>query len=126
MVLEDLDKKLRDLDKKMQDFQNKDIYYGKSGNEFKDVYLSPTIFYNKLPLAYSSNKTNAEGKCELRLPANKRWIIAATAERFAGGNTETYVWIVELPENFQSNDTLMLSNNNLLYSGMTPSFLKSF
>jgi hypothetical protein len=120
------DSRLREIwkTKKGLSMDNADLC--KRHNDLLEIILKPDIFYHRLPAPYSSSQTNADGKCEFKLPANKKWIIAAKSERLAAGETEGYVWIVELPENFQSNDTLMLSNNNLLHSGITPMFLDKF
>ena len=72
--------------------------------------------YTYLPLAYTSALTNSEGRCELKIPSGERWVIAATSNRYVGSEKEKYFWFVTLPKNFQTNDTLILSNNNVLTS----------
>ena len=72
--------------------------------------------YTYLPVAYTSGLTNSEGRCELKLPSSQRWVIVATSNRYVVSEKEKYFWFVPLPMNFQTNDTLILSNNNFLTS----------
>jgi len=88
--------------------------------EFMESNGDPMNFYAVLPQAIVSATTNADGRCELKLPSGKKWIIAATSSRMVGNESEKYVWILELPKDFSSGETLMLSNNNALYRGMQP------
>jgi hypothetical protein len=88
--------------------------------EFMESNGDPMNFYAVLPQAIVSATTNADGRCELKLPSGKKWIIAATSSRMVGNESEKYVWIIELPKDFSSGETLILSNNNALYRGMQP------
>jgi hypothetical protein len=83
----------------------------------------PLSLYKLLPKEYISSETNADGKCQLELPTYKKWVIAAQAQRLVGEKTENYFWVLELSADNIKRQNIILSNNNLLECGISPSFL---
>ena len=80
------------------------------------VFLSHEIVACLNPASVSA-KTDADGRCQLRLPLNQRWVITASAARQLGAQLEEYIWIVELPQSQESSLSFSLSNDNLLSKG---------
>jgi len=86
--------------------------------------LANTELFSQLPQSAVSEKTDADGKCRLELPNRGQWIVTATAQRMVGDKVEVYWWMVEVPEEKQSEKTpILLSNDNLLTDGEVPTFL---
>ena len=81
---------------------------------------APDLLLSVLPVAPISAKTDADGKCQLFLPRNQHWMLAASGVRRVVDRNEYYYWIVPVPENNDPTVSLFLSNDNLLEAGQSP------
>lgn len=80
-------------------------------------------FLRALPAPVFTAKTDADGRCKIRIEGGQRWVLSAFAQRQVPGvslETEKYVWIVPVVEANEKPLRLLLSNDNLLRSGANP------
>jgi hypothetical protein len=75
---------------------------------------SAQFFYEGLPAAISTAKTDADGKFTIQIPRRRRVAIAARSSRQIGETNEEYFWIVWV--NAQTK-RVMLSNDNMMGQG---------
>jgi hypothetical protein len=58
--------------------------------------------------------TNSDGQFSLRLASNKRYVIAAKAQRRVFDSTEQYYWLIWVALEGEEPKRVMLTNNNLM------------
>jgi hypothetical protein len=80
--------------------------------------------FDKLPPAFATTKTDADGKFWISLPRNERFVLAARTYRRAGGwaNHEFCHWLVNVNLNADSAEPFFLSNHNILIRQSPDSF----
>jgi hypothetical protein len=64
-----------------------------------------------------STQTDADGRFSLDVPRFGRFFLAATSQRKLMDETETYFWLVRVPDSSQKNAPILLCNSNLLPEG---------
>jgi hypothetical protein len=78
------------------------------------AYLqSSALFFEKLPAALATVKTNADGKFGLTIPSRAIVVGAFASRRVPSGDTESYYWLVRVDP---GTDTITLSSDNLMSS----------
>lgn len=77
-----------------------------------DAKRPEPIYFADLPKPLSSSTTDADGNFQLSLPSGK-YVIVATSQREAAGETEAYYWAVKLEVPRQATGPVILSNSNL-------------
>lgn len=79
----------------------------------KNYWKSPEYYFDGLTLCEVSAKTDADGKYNLTIPANKRYAIASTTSRKVFNSSETYWWLVWAQAGVSSQQ-IDLTNDNLM------------
>lgn len=69
------------------------------------------------PEPYRSVKTDADGEFSLTLEAGEAYVFCATSQRDITGSTEYYAWTHEVEVDNEGQNSVMLSNDNLLSTG---------
>ena len=77
-------------------------------------HCSP-YYFQDLPAAVATGKTDADGKFTLTLPPGK-YVFAATASRSVSKDTEQYAWLVKVDASNPVHG-LLLSNDNQAETG---------
>jgi hypothetical protein len=85
---------------------------------------SGAYFFQGLPSAISTSKTDADGKFTLVIPRDGRYGIVASASRKQDEEEETYFWFVWMTLDGQLSKRVMLSNDNLMGAGSPDSALQ--
>ena len=78
-------------------------------------YSEPPYYFQDLPAAVATGKTDADGKFTLTLPPGK-YVFAATASRSVFKDTEQYAWLVNVDAS-KPVQGLLLSNDNEIKTG---------
>jgi hypothetical protein len=86
-------------------------------------FQSGEFFFEGLPQAIASSKTDADGKFSLQLPSG-RFGIAAHSSRKIGDTKESYYWLVWLTVGPRAVKRIMLSNDNMIGQGSPESVWK--
>jgi len=84
----------------------------------RNYWKTPEYYFEDLTLCEVSAKTDADGKFNLTIPANKRYAIAATTSRRIFNSNETYWWLVWAQLDAK-NQQLDLTNDNLMSENPT-------
>lgn len=66
------------------------------------------------PEPYRSVKTDADGEFSLTLEAGEKYVFCATSQRDITGGTEYYAWTHEVEIDNEGQNSVMMSNDNLL------------
>jgi hypothetical protein len=82
---------------------------------------SPGPFFESLPTAIASAKTDSDGKFTITVPRSGETIICAAADRKVGNSSEHYYWIVKAPPGRKA--LIALSNDNLATSASPQSVI---
>jgi hypothetical protein len=85
---------------------------------------SGEYFFEGLPSAISTAKTDADGKFRLEIPRRGRYGVVARASRELFKKTETYFWFVWVSLDEQPSKRLTLSNDNIMGAGSPDSALR--
>jgi len=83
------------------------------GTIFQEVKDLPNLLMDSLPKEVFSTVTNADGKFSFNLPSNGKYTILAKGKRTVGDSEEKYYWL-ETVDTSKDNQTIILSNNNLV------------
>ena len=70
--------------------------------------------FKGVPLDGVKAVTNSEGQFSMKLRANRKYVIAAKAQRRVFDSTEQYYWLVWVSVDGVQGRPLMLTNNNLM------------
>jgi hypothetical protein len=90
--------------------------------ELHSKYLnSARPFFESLPTAIASAKTDSDGKFTITVPRSGETIICATADRKVANSSEHYYWMVKAPPG--RNALIALSNDNLATSASPQSVI---
>jgi hypothetical protein len=84
-------------------------------DELEFSYRRPSFCFDGLPSAFRSTKTDGDGKFQITVPRSGRYVIAAFAKRELGNasyNIEEYYWLIEIDPRGESQQKVMLSNDN--------------
>jgi len=76
-------------------------------------HRAPAFYFDALPRASKSSKTNADGEFEMTLDQNREYVLVARGERVVADSTEKYFWAVDFNLNGADEKHIMLSNDNL-------------
>jgi len=90
----------------------------------RDQLTSGEHFFQDLPNAISTAKTNADGRFTLALPRDGRYGIVARASRELGEEKRIYSWFVWVSLDGRSSKRLVLSDENLAGAGSPDSALQ--
>jgi hypothetical protein len=74
---------------------------------------SPEFLLDGMPAPVHTAKTDSDGRFVLILPARRNYLLAATAQRYIGDDTEHYTWLVWAAAKGKKSLSLSLSNDNL-------------
>lgn len=85
--------------------------------ELMKIALSGLIYFEGLPPAMKSARTNSDGRFSIKLERGREYAIAARAQRVAGDSTERYYWIVPAPKADGDRVEILLTNTNLNSAG---------
>lgn len=86
-------------------------------------YKSAAFYFNGLPEAIASAKTNAEGRFTLSIQRDKRVALAAHATRQVFDNIEEYYWLIWVSLDEKPSGKIILSNDNLTGVGAKDSVI---
>lgn len=85
--------------------------------EMVKIALSGSLYFEGIPPAMKSVRTNSEGRFSIRLDRGQDYVIAARAQRVAGSSTERYYWMVPAPKADGDRAEILLTNTNLSSAG---------
>lgn len=85
---------------------------------------SGEYFFEDLPAAIATAKTNADGKFRLAIPRRGRYGVVARASRELFKKKETYFWFVWVSLDGQPSKRLTLGNDNMMGAGSADSALQ--
>jgi len=96
-------------------------------SDFDDEYelqstKSVARIFENLPDYSVSQKTNADGLCEITMPKRGKWVVFSKFSRTVGDSRENYYWII-LHDTSKGESTLTLSNDNMIEEDQIPKFL---
>lgn len=104
-VLLDAQRKANDMER----FQERTRKFSEAGRYF----YGGEYFFESLPPATTSTKTDPDGRFRIPIPALSKYVLAATASRQVGDSTEIYYWLLRI-DNPKARISIMLSNDNML------------
>ena len=90
-------------------------------NRLQNLKSAHSLF-EELPKFTASKKTNADGLCKITLPKGGDWVMCSKFTRLVGNEKEDYFWIV-LQNTSESDNSLTLSNDNMIVDDQIPMFL---
>jgi hypothetical protein len=76
-------------------------------------YQTEGFYFDDLPLAFRSTKTDADGNFQIQVPRSDSYALAASATRRVGDEVEKYFWLLPVDTHAESPRKVMLSNDNL-------------
>jgi len=82
---------------------------------------SAARFFEPLPNALATAKSDSDGKFMIAVPRSSETIICATADHEVANSTEHYHWMVKVPQG--ANASITLSNDNLATAGSPQSVI---
>jgi len=82
---------------------------------------SAARFFEPLPNALATAKSDSDGKFMIAVPRSSETIICATADHEVANSTEHYHWMVKAPQG--ANASITLSNDNLATAGSPQSVI---
>jgi hypothetical protein len=86
--------------------------------------ISPEHFFQDLPSAISSAKTDADGTFRLAIPRDGQYGIVARASYNQGEDRQTFCWFVWVSLDGKSSKRLVLNDDNLVGAGSLDSALQ--
>lgn len=97
-----------------------------SRDQFKKVIelLESERLFEGVPLDGPKAVTNSDGQFSIKLRANRRYVIAAKAQRRVFDSTEHYYWLVWVSAYGDQTKSVMLTNNNLIGEGSSDAVFK--
>lgn len=81
--------------------------------------------FKGVPLDGAKAVTNSDGQFSMKLRANQKYVIAATAQRRVFESTEQYYWLVWVSVDGDQGKSVMLTNNNLMGEDSPDAVFKS-
>ena len=87
-----------------------------------DYAHSALYYFNGLPAALQTSKTDADGKFSFKVPSGS-YVLAAISSRRAGRVTESYQWMFRVT--VDADKKVMLANDNLTTSGSADSLIRT-
>lgn len=111
---------IRSLKKEKQKLEKTSQFF--DGYEKLRSLESVNSLFEELPDFTASKKTNADGICQIKLPKSGEWIMFSKFTRLVGDKKEDYFWIV-LQNTSESDNSLTLSNDNMIADDQIPRFL---
>ncbi len=91
----------------------------------KNKLLSESFYFDSMPSPLSVTKTNSDGRFRLLTPGSGSFAVAAIASRHVGDDVERYYWLLKIDPRAGANQTIMLSNDNLMTSDGVGIFLQT-
>ena len=86
--------------------------------------LDSEHLFEGVPMGGPKAITNSDGQFSMKLRANRRYVIAAKAQRRVFDSTEHYYWLVWVSTEGEGAKSVMLTNNNLIGEGSSDSVFK--
>jgi hypothetical protein len=77
--------------------------------------LSARLYFKELPQPVATTKTDADGNFAIEIPDGGDFVIGASATRAILSETESYYWLLRVPQSLPAK--IILSNDNLTSSG---------
>lgn len=71
----------------------------------------PNPYFDALPTSVAKTTTDANGKFSLKVPASRKYILAARGSRLITNRTEKYYWLIKV-DAAKDTQQIVLSNNN--------------
>ena len=87
--------------------------------------LSDEQLFKGVPWDGPKATTNSDGQFSMKLVSNKRYVIAAKAQRRVFDSTEQYYWLVWVSLQGEEPMRVMLNNNNLMGTDSADTVFKS-
>ena len=72
------------------------------------------FYFDKMPNPLRVTKTNADGRFRIQIPGIGVFVIVARASRHVVDEEEQYYWLIKIDPKAGVNQTIMLSNDNLM------------
>ncbi len=91
----------------------------------KNQLLSERYYFDSLPEPLRMTKTNSDGRFRLLVPGSGLFAVAAIASRHVGDDVERYYWLLKIDPRAGANQTIMLSNDNLMSSEGVEVFIQT-
>jgi hypothetical protein len=86
--------------------------------------LDSEHLFEGVPLNGPKAVTNSDGQFSIKLRANRRYVIAAKAQRRVFDSTEHYYWLVWISADEDQAKPAMLTNNNMIGEGSSDAVFK--
>ncbi len=86
---------------------------------------SESFYFDSMPSPLRVTKTNSDGRFRLLTPGSGSFAVAAIASRHVGDDVERYYWLLKIDPRAGANQTIMLSNDNLMTSDGVEVFIQT-
>jgi len=87
--------------------------------------MSGSVYFDSMPSPLRETKTNSDGRFRLLAPGSGSFAVAAIASRNVGDEVERYYWLLKIDPSAGANQSIMLSNDNLMSSGIVEVFIET-
>jgi len=87
--------------------------------------MSARFYFESIPSPLLVTKTNSDGKFRLIVPGTGSFAVVSIASRHVGDDVERYYWLLKIDPRAGANQTIMLSNDNLMSADGVAVFIQT-